>query len=711
MRKPYWFLLFVIIAGCAVIIFSIPYNEVKEKTIRAQSAEQLILAKQLANSIEKFFQYYSQSLQSLAQQPDIISLNDDGKRLMQSFLQHHAENVKAITRVDATGQITYTLPFNKLAIGKDISRQRHNRFIIETHQPVVSDVFLAVQGYRTVAFVFPVFEGERYAGSITLLIPFEKLADSFLADINHGSGDHAWLLSNTGTQLYSPDSENIGKKIQEAYPRAVSLISLSAKIQKNGTGSGQYLWTDKQSGEETYLAAYSSVNLPGNKWSVAVATPETKTLAAMNSFKNNWMIITGLLIFGISVYSYFLVRALSIADKEKKLRISEEKLRDTEERFRQVAMTNWVWEIDLEGRYTYCSDNVIDTLGYTAEEMLGQTPFNFMPEEEAVRVGEILKELVAERKPVIDLENWNVTKDGRKVCLQTNGVPVFDAEHNLIGYRGADKDITAHKQAEEELARYRNHLELLVEDRTARLHDAQDELIQAERLTTLGRLTATVSHELRNPLGTIQTAIFSIDNCIENKDTPRAKRALELAERNILRCVNIIEELTSYTRVKKLELSETAIDEWMQTLLDEHVLPEGISCKRTLSCDVRTSIDREKLRQVMINLITNAVHALQDEHSKGHLLHISTHRLEDEYEIRIHDNGIGMSDETREKVFEPLYSTKGFGVGLGMVIAKAIVEQHHGKIGITSQAGNGTIVTLRFPIKLSEGAKTESMQT
>lgn len=382
---------------------------------------------------------------------------------------------------------------------------------------------------------------------------------------------------------------------------------------------------------------------------------------------------------------------------------TEKFLRDSEERFRQVAMTNWVWETDLDGRYTYCSDNVIDTLGYTPEEILGQTPFDFMPEREAVRVNEIFVEIVTDKKQIIDLENWNITKNGDEVCLLTNGVPFFDNAGNLIGYRGGDRDITDRKRAEQELAKYRGQLELLVEDRTLKLKEAQSELIQRERLATLGRLTATVSHEIRNPLGTIQMAIFSIGDSLERNEPHRIDRSLKLAERNIIRCVNIIEELTSYTRVKGLDISRISLDAWLKTVLDEQTIPEEIRCELDLSSGICAPIDQEKLRQVIINLITNAIHALLDENSSGKLLQISTRLLGGEYEICVRDDGVGMSDEIKGNVFEPLYSTKGFGVGLGMVIAKDIVEQHHGEISIESKEGKGTTVGLRFPIRPAEG--------
>ena len=115
----------------------------------------------------------------------------------------------------------------------------------------------------------------------------------------------------------------------------------------------------------------------------------------------------------------------------------------------------------------------------------------------------------------------------------------------------------------------------------------------------------------------------------------------------------------------------------------------------------RSASNREKLRQVIVNLVNNAAHALQDNRFKEKLLLISCHADDEHYEILVGDNGIGMSDDIKEKIFEPLFSTKGFGLGLGMVIVKNIIERHQGNIHIDSQVGKGTRVTLRLPIFLA----------
>jgi len=253
---------------------------------------------------------------------------------------------------------------------------------------------------------------------------------------------------------------------------------------------------------------------------------------------------------------------------------------------------------------------------------------------------------------------------------------------------------------EKELVKYRDHLQTLVDLQTQKLKDTQSELLQRERLATLGQVTATVSHELRNPLGTIKVALFTIGDSLKENKSYLVNRSLELADRSINRCVNIIEDLNDYARVKKLNYFETDVDEWIKATLEEIDIPEGVRCELHLSCGVFACFDRERLRQVIVNLISNASDALLDERSTGKRLHLFTRSVDDCFEIGICDNGCGMSDEIKSKFLEPLFSTKGFGVGLGMVIVKNIVDQHHGILQVESEELVGTKVVVRLPVNL-----------
>jgi len=121
--------------------------------------------------------------------------------------------------------------------------------------------------------------------------------------------------------------------------------------------------------------------------------------------------------------------------------------------FRDMALSesDWVWQVDSEGRYTYCSEWVVDVLGYTVEEMLGSVFFELMRPDEATRVSELFADAVAHKKSIVELKSWNVGKDGREICLLTNGIPLLDQEGDLKGYLGVSKDITERKRLEEQI--------------------------------------------------------------------------------------------------------------------------------------------------------------------------------------------------------------------------------------------------------------------
>jgi PAS domain S-box-containing protein len=132
---------------------------------------------------------------------------------------------------------------------------------------------------------------------------------------------------------------------------------------------------------------------------------------------------------------------------------ADEALRDSEKRYRCLVETSsdWLWEVDAKGRYVYASPSVREILGYAPEEVVGRTPFDLMSKEEAQRVGAIFAEIAAGRRPFALLENVNLHRDGRRVVLETSGVPVFGPDGEFMGYRGMDRDITERKRVEEAL--------------------------------------------------------------------------------------------------------------------------------------------------------------------------------------------------------------------------------------------------------------------
>ena len=165
--------------------------------------------------------------------------------------------------------------------------------------------------------------------------------------------------------------------------------------------------------------------------------------------------------FSLSVYGPGDGCFVAVFDVITERKQAETALRGSEERLRDIifSIADWMWEVDQNGVYTYSSQKGSELLGRSCEEIIGKTPFHFMPPEEASRVAAIFSDIVGSKAPIRDLENWNIRADGERVCFLTNGVPILDEDGNLKGYRGVDKDITHRKRVEEQLKQSRDSLE------------------------------------------------------------------------------------------------------------------------------------------------------------------------------------------------------------------------------------------------------------
>ncbi len=224
----------------------------------------------------------------------------------------------------------------------------------------------------------------------------------------------------------------------------------------------------------------------------------------------------------------------------------------------------------------------------------------------------------------------------------------------------------------------------------------EDEIVKEKR-AILGRLTATIAHDIRNPLGTINTSIFSIKTAIKKNQPERIERAIKLAERNIVKCDNILAEFIDITREIEINKIQVKIDAWIRGFLEEQTFPPSIECIYDFNCDYAVSIDPDKLRRALASIIKNALQAMKDKNSTENKLTVQSSMAEDCVVISVSDTGTGIPDDVFPRIYEPLFSTRHFGVGLGLTVAREIVEKHSGSIDIESETDSGTKVTLKIP--------------
>ena len=341
--------------------------------------------------------------------------------------------------------------------------------------------------------------------------------------------------------------------------------------------------------------------------------------------------------------------------------------------------------------------------GFSEEEMTGRSPLDTIVAEELRGEMLTLWPRLMSGDTSAHSVNGNLTKAGKTIICEWYNTPVNDLSGEIIGVISMVQDVSDRKAAENELERYRHQLEELVKQRTEQLEKAQQELVQKERLAVLGQLTATVSHEIRNPLGTVANSLYLLKDALPGDDFPHLARPLQLAERNIERCDGIINDLLDFSRQRTIEKEAVAIDEWLVELLDELIFPADVNCHWLLNSKTVVLIDSERLRRVMVNVITNALQAMDEVSVADKSLEIITMVADGRCEINVCDTGVGMSEEVMSRIFEPMFSTKNFGVGLGVPIIKNIMEGHGGGVIYQSSLDRGTTVTLWIPSVLSHG--------
>ncbi len=265
------------------------------------------------------------------------------------------------------------------------------------------------------------------------------------------------------------------------------------------------------------------------------------------------------------------------------------------------------------------------------------------------------------------------------------------------------------KKSRYELENYNQTLSMKVADRTKdlemalnSLNEAQEKMLRSQKLATIGQLASSVGHELRNPLGAINNAIYYIRDSLKDTEIIKSDQMLaeflDMAESEIQGATNIIKDLLDFSHVGQLQLQPTNVNELLKSVRSVIPVPENVKIINALDLSLPIiMVDPQRLRQVFINLITNAIQAMPD----GGELEINT-RYENVGNdllvvwINFKDTGTGISEETMKKIFEPLFTTKVKGTGLGLCICQGIIETHGGKIIVESVLGKGTVFKVRL---------------
>ncbi len=276
---------------------------------------------------------------------------------------------------------------------------------------------------------------------------------------------------------------------------------------------------------------------------------------------------------------------------------------------------------------------------------------------------------------------------------------VKDVLLNAVARAAEKKRLTDEKhRLEEEIKRYAEELEMRVAERTAELVETHKQLVAQERIAALGRAAAQVAHEVKNPLSGLLLYTLHLKSTASNL----SESEIQLVDKivNTINHLNSrVEQILGFARPINLTTTERDLNQLVTDVL-ELLRPQLTANKVEVRLSLaepgaHTMIDESSMRGALMNVMLNAVEAMPD----GGVLSINLHQTSDTVQLEITDTGSGIGDEQVKKIFEPFYTTKEQGLGLGMPYTRKIIDQHGGLISLTSELGKGTTIRIVIPRK------------
>lgn len=274
---------------------------------------------------------------------------------------------------------------------------------------------------------------------------------------------------------------------------------------------------------------------------------------------------------------------------------------------------------------------------------------------------------------------------------------IKDVLLNAVARAAEKKRLTDEKRRlEAEIKRHTEELEMRVAERTAELVETHKRLVQQERIAALGRAAAQVAHEVKNPLAGLLLYSLHLKNKLEDSTNSEAALVDKIVE-TVNHLTERVEQILGFARPLNLTRSSGNLNQVVKAvleLLQPQITAKKIDVGLSLSEQASTGmIDESSMRGALMNLILNAIEAMPD----GGRLTVTSKRTEDTLRLEIIDTGRGISEEEAKNIFEPFYTTKEQGLGLGMPYARKIIEQHGGAILVDSRIGEGTKISVTLP--------------
>ncbi|RLB22391.1 MAG: hypothetical protein DRG73_06995 [Deltaproteobacteria bacterium] len=349
---------------------------------------------------------------------------------------------------------------------------------------------------------------------------------------------------------------------------------------------------------------------------------------------------------------------------------------------------------DPKGYITYANRAFKELIGLRGHQIIGNHISIYY--KDGINQARKIMNKLRESGHIRDYE-FDMMIGGKIVSIRTSDTLLYDEYGEVVGTMGVFQDITARKKLSEKLS------------------TTQAELIQAVKIRALGDLVTGVAHEINNPLMASDTFLHLLETQTDN--SPETKKRIRLLKECNLRIQNIVKKLKEFSRQSEFEFTAMDINDAVLSVLAitrQQLLNQGIEVGLKLSEKLPHVLgDKNQIEQVLLNIISNAWDAMEGCSKKVLAIQTDLDKKGKQVQIRLSDTGIGMKRDQIEQIFNPFFTTKdsGKGIGLGLSISYRIIEAHQGKIEVKSELNKGTTFIVTLPVYLAGGKKDDEDQT
>ncbi len=708
-RIPIWLTIAAVVTFILILAFTV--NHARERDIVEQfSQQQIAIASGTAAGIEELISSVEKSMIILSRLPCVTGvLPETTTQSIKVIYDNLDGKVEFIAVKNMDGVVTAKYPSSVFEEINDQSLKFAPYFkeIQKTGRAYIGDLHLRREGetenkVHSVIVAVPTYDTqETFSGVVFTSLSLSAIIDRYIKATSDISGC-GWIIDNSGAILVRPDKVHACMEPETlGNTQTVDGVSLKDILAEEKEGYNECMLPTEGKETKKSIIAYAPVNAGSGRWFVAITTPYNKiVLLARRGFLNIILWTLGLIIVviitGISI-TYLGVRRLRLEEELKRLREREEW---QEKLLREYKTTEGIiagspiptFVLNREHRVILWNRACSELTGIQAEDMIG-TDNHSIPFYKKKRPA--LADIIVEHN-IDALKQYYSTKSIKKSATVKGAyeardyiedlggkdrhiyflaAPIYDGKGEIIAAMETIQDVTPQKKLEQKF-------------------------YESQKLAAIGQLSAGIAHEVRNPLSSIKMSLQILEKRMrpEGNDSKRFK----IARREVEHLEKLVNDILIYARPsgprKQLENIQNILDHVL-AMTEKSVSDKHIRVEMDIAPDLPPLIvDPAMVEQAFLNVCRNAIDAMED----GGTISISAGKTDGRISVEFRDNGCGIASEDMPHIFNPFFTKKKYGTGLGLTQIKKITDLHKGTITVSSNEGEGTSVVMTFPIKTAQ---------